>query len=102
MGDQCLYRQDKGSEAAYLMAAVESARVAAGMIGVEVPWEDVERYGVIETSAAGHFVAIHDKPSRHSAPSNLNNASFYCIPAEFMAYIDANKAAPHSGNTIDN
>lgn len=97
MGDQCLYRQDGGSEAADLMETVDAAGMDAGMIGVEVPWEEVSKYGVIETSPEGKFIAIHDRPSREEAPSNLNNASFYILPADFFNYVEADMARPHDG-----
>lgn len=97
MGDQCLYRQDGGSEAVDLMKAVEAAGGAAGLMGVRVPWEDVQRYGIIETTDTGSFVSIHDRPSREAAPSNLNNASFYLVPQAFFTYVEADMACPHEG-----
>lgn len=97
MGDQCLYREDGGSEAADLINAVADSNAQAGMIGVEVPWEDVSRYGIIECTPEGTFRAIHEKPSREEAPSNLNNASYYLMPGQFFSYVEADMARPHDG-----
>lgn len=97
MGDQCLYRQDGGSEAADLLEAVSASDAQAGMIGVEVPWEEVHKYGIIETSDTGTFVSIHEKPARENAPSNLNNASFYLFPQEFFGYVEKDMSKPHTG-----
>lgn len=77
MGDQFFLRRDSGSNAADLIALVESSNASAGLMGVPVPEDDVSKYGIIEKDANDKFVRIVEKPNKEDAPSNLNNASFY-------------------------
>jgi UTP--glucose-1-phosphate uridylyltransferase len=97
MGDQCLYRRDGGSEAADLMGAMAENGADCGMVGVPVPDEEVEKYGIIETDSQGNFVQIVEKPKREDAPSNLNNASLYLFNDKMLEYIDQDMRRPHDG-----
>lgn len=97
MGDQCLYRTDGGSEARELIARVKQSGSESGMIGVPVPEEEVEKYGIIETDDKSNFVRIVEKPKREEAPSNLNNASFYIFNPAMFEYIDQYMSRPQSG-----
>ena len=80
MGDQFFYRRDDGSNTKDLIDLVSDADVAAGLLGVPVPLDDVSKYGIIEKDSENKFVRIIEKPAPEEAPSNLNNASFYIFP----------------------
>jgi UTP--glucose-1-phosphate uridylyltransferase len=84
MGDQFFLRKDDGSNAADLIALVESSNMTAGLFGVPVPKEDVSKYGIIEKDASDKFVRIVEKPTLEEAPSNLNNASFYVFDKDIF------------------
>lgn len=93
MGDQFFLRDDNGSNAKDLVAAVTTSGATAGLLGVPVPDEDVSKYGIIEKDAQDHFVQIVEKPAPEDAPSNLNNASFYVFDKpifELAASLPAN------------
>lgn len=97
MGDQFFYRSDAGSNAADLiaMAAEQDARV--GLLGVPVPAEEVEKYGIIERDGSNNYVRIVEHPKPREAPSNLNNASIYLFDAEMFRYFERDMLAPHTG-----
>ena len=97
MGDQCLYREDGGSEAADLIREVNESGADCCMIGVPVPGDQVEKYGIIETDEGGNFVQIVEKPKIEDAPSNLNNASFYLFSGKMFDLIDEDMHRPHDG-----
>jgi UTP--glucose-1-phosphate uridylyltransferase len=97
MGDQCLYREDGGSEARDLIDDVERSGGECGMIGVAVPEDEVEKYGLIEKDMAGNFTRIVEKPKREDAPSNLNNASFYLFNSAMFEHVVQDMARPHTG-----
>lgn len=88
MGDQCLWREDGQSEMSLLLKQISEQGVDGGLIGVEVPEDQVEQYGIIDLDEQGHFRTIVEKPKREEAPSNLNNASIYLLPGYFMDYLD--------------
>ncbi len=77
MGDQFFLREDGGSNAADFIELVDKSGLTAGLMGVEVSWEDISKGGAIEKDHNDNFIRIVEKPSREEAPSNLNNASFY-------------------------
>ncbi len=96
MGDQCLYRQDGGSDVADLVAAVESQSTDAGMVAVPVPEDQVHYYGIVAFNESKHFSHIVDKPKLEDAPSNLNNASIYLVPSSFWQFVVADMERPHT------
>ncbi|HET9411694.1 MAG TPA: sugar phosphate nucleotidyltransferase [Candidatus Saccharimonadales bacterium] len=85
MGDDFIYNRDGSSEVARLLNAAEQAGVAAGMLAVEVPREDVHLYGVVRTEN-GVFKEIVEKPKTEDAPSNLINISKYLFDKEMLNY----------------
>ncbi len=95
MGDQCLYREDGGSDVADLVTTVETQETDAGMVAVSVREDQVQYYGIVAMNEAGHFSHIVEKPSREDAPSNLNNASIYLVPGSFWEYVLADMERPH-------
>lgn len=88
MGDDFIYNADGASEVARLL---DSAGEEASLLGVEVPHEDVSKYGVLQVSAESEFQGIVEKPSAEDAPSNLINISKYVMTPgllrEIMAYM---------------
>lgn len=82
MGDDFIYNRDGSSEVARLLAAVENGRSA--MLGVNVPREEVTRYGVIELDADSKFVQIVEKPTPEKAPSTLINVSKYVLGSDVL------------------
>ncbi len=84
MGDDFIYRPDGSSETARL---IKAAGDGSAMLGVEVPREDVSRYGVIEKDENNNFVQIVEKPAPEEAPSNLINVSKYVLNAEALAHV---------------
>lgn len=97
MGDQCLWREDGRSEMSLLFQQITDQGVDGGLIGVEVPDEQIEQYGIIAMDDRGHFSHIVEKPSREQAPSNLNNASIYLLPGYFMGYLERQTAQKQDG-----
>ena len=97
MGDQFFYRMDDGSNAADLMKLVESRGLRCGLLGVPVPVEQVEKYGVIEKDEQDNYVRIVEHPKPEEAPSNLNNASFYLFDRKMFDYFEEDMRRPHSG-----
>lgn len=98
MGDQCLYREDGGSDVADLIDTVDSQSVESGMIAVPVPDEQVQFYGIIALDENRHFSHIVDKPKLEDAPSNLNNASIYLMPGAFWEFVKRDIDRPHNGD----
>lgn len=77
MGDDCIYNVDGSSEVGRLIEATPEGECA--MLGVEVPRDQVSRYGVIERDSNHEFVRIVEKPTADEAPSNLINVSKYVL-----------------------
>lgn len=85
MGDDCIYQKDGESEVARLIAA---AGDNSSMLGVQVPAEDVSKYGVLRTNEAGEFVEIVEKPNPENAPSNMINVSKYVFDYRALKIIE--------------
>ena len=97
MGDQFFHRTDGGSNAADLTEMVDKSGARAGLLGVPVPIEEVEKYGVIEKDADDNYVRIVEHPKPNEAPSNFNNASFYLFDSKMFEYCDRDMNLPHTG-----
>lgn len=82
MGDDFIYNSDGSSEVSRLIDATEQG--GSSMLGVEVPKEDVSKYGVIEADSNNNFVRIVEKPAAEEAPSNLINVSKYLISKKLL------------------
>lgn len=85
MGDDFIYNSDESSETARLLAATPPGGNA--MLGVNVPLEQVNRYGVIEVNADNEFVQIVEKPNPAVAPSTLINVSKYVFNSDMIRHI---------------
>lgn len=95
MGDDFVYNEDGSSEVARLIEATPDG--GSAMLGVNVPREDVGRYGVIESDDANRFVRIVEKPAPDEAPSTLINVSKYVLSAEALRQIALYAEADREG-----
>jgi UTP--glucose-1-phosphate uridylyltransferase len=85
MGDDFIYNRDGSSEVARLIAATPEG--GNGMLGVNVPREDVSRYGVLDMDEKNEFVRIVEKPTPAQAPSTLINVSKYVLNHDLLMNI---------------
>ena len=95
MGDDFIYNQDGSSEIARLIEATPEGQNS--MLGVEVPHEEVSKYGVIEKTVDNEFIRIVEKPAIEDAPSNLINVSKYVLNAKTLRLIREFVIEPHEG-----
>lgn len=96
MGDQTLYYADGSSELSRFIEAVSGSGLSAGMVGVEVPYDEVEKYGIIDLDEHHYFRGITEKPRREEATSNLNNACVYLLPGSIMRQVTAQMESPRT------
>ncbi|MBU0506542.1 MAG: UTP--glucose-1-phosphate uridylyltransferase [bacterium] len=72
------------------------------MTVMEVPWEDVCRYGIVEATPLseriGDVKTIVEKPSRKQAPSNLAVMGRYILHRDIFGFIE--KTKPGAGGEI--
>lgn len=85
MGDDFIYNADGSSETARLIAATPDG--GSSMLGVNVPPDQVSRYGVIDMDMNNKFVQIVEKPKPHEAPSTLINVSKYILNSQIIKHI---------------
>lgn len=86
-GDDFIYRQDGSSEIAHLIETVDASNSQVGLLAVNVPREEVYKYGVIETEQkadASYFKRIVEQPKVDEAPSTLINISKYVFNYELV------------------
>lgn len=82
-GDDFIWGAEDGSgDIANMFGKVGSASESA-LIGVEVPKEDVSKYGVFKVDG-DKLVDLVEKPSAEDAPSNLINISKYVMSVELL------------------
>ena len=83
MGDNFIWNPDGETASEAMVRAIEAAQAETGrtdvsaMLGVEVPREEVSRYGVLSVDANGNLTGIVEKPSVEVAPSNLISPGYY-------------------------
>ncbi len=76
MGDDFLYDKEGHNDIGKM---INQAGTNSVLLGVKIPQEDVEKYGVIELDAENNFRQIVEKPKPTEAPSNLINVSKYVL-----------------------
>ncbi len=82
MGDDFFYDQGITNEVARLVeAAVEGD---AAMIAINIPKENVSKYGVLQLDEKGKYVNLVEKPTVEDAPSTLINPSKYLLTKEMV------------------
>ena len=96
MGDDFIWNPDGESAAESLINAIQDETESA-ILGVEVPKDQVEKYGVL-SSDGDRLTGIVEKPEVETAPSNLINVSKYIMsPAllqEIVKYTKENDFGP--------
>ncbi len=96
MGDDFIWNPDGESSAEALMKTLQSESESA-IFGVEIPREDVEKYGVFSVED-GLLKEVIEKPSVEEAPSNLINVSKYVMSPELIQeivqYVNENDFGP--------
>jgi len=85
MGDDFIFNADGSSEVARLLAATPENGNA--MLGVNIPREQVSRYGVVDLDVNHNFVRIVEKPPVDKAPSTLINVSKYVLNYDLLTAI---------------
>ena len=96
MGDDFVWNPDGESAAEALIKASENGEHSA-ILGVEIPKEKVEKYGVL-SAEDGNLVGVVEKPTPKEAPSNLINVSKYVMTPELLKkivkYVDEHDFGP--------
>lgn len=88
MGDDHNYREDGGSDIADLIAEIIAADAGGGLVGVPLPAQESQRYGLFELNEAGEFLAINEHPKPDDKVSDLKNCSVYVVDSDFMKLAD--------------
>ena len=96
MGDDFIWNPDGESAATSLINSLQSETDSA-ILGVEIPKENVDKYGVLEVQD-GKLTNVVEKPSVEEAPSNLINVSKYILSADLLqkivAYVNEHDFGP--------
>lgn len=87
-GDDTLWSADGSSEAAKLWEQVASTNSDGGLIGCQVPLEDVSKYGVFRLDDQGRYIELVEKPQPQDAPSTLCNVSKYLFSGIILEYVE--------------
>lgn len=96
MGDDFIWNPTGPSASESLLSSLKADSDSA-ILGVKIPKEDVEKYGVLSTKD-GQLTGVVEKPKASEAPSNLINVSKYIMsPAllqEIVKYVHENDFSP--------
>ena len=96
MGDDFIWNPEGESAATSLINSLQSETDSA-ILGVEIPKEKVDKYGVLEVQD-GKLTNVVEKPSVEKAPSNLINVSKYILSADLLqkivAYVNEHDFGP--------
>lgn len=96
MGDDFIWNPDGESSAEALLKTLQSDDESA-IFGVEIPKEEVEKYGVFSVKD-GLLTEVIEKPKVEEAPSNLINVSKYVMSPrllrEVVEYVKNNNFGP--------
>ena len=84
MGDDFIWNPSGESASEALIKASDGKHSA--ILGVEIPKENVEKYGVL-SEKDGNLVGVVEKPTPDEAPSNLINVSKYIMSPELLRTI---------------
>lgn len=104
MGDNFIWNPGGKTASQTMIAAIAAAQNeteredVSAMLGVEVPREEVSRYGVLSVDAAGNLTGIVEKPSVEAAPSNLISPGYYVFSPRLVQltldYVHQNDFTP--------
>ena len=96
MGDDFIWNPEGESAATSLINSLQSETDSA-ILGVEIPKEKVDKYGVLEVQDS-KLTNVVEKPSVEEAPSNLINVSKYILSADLLqkivAYVNEHDFGP--------
>lgn len=96
MGDDFIWNPNGESATTSLLKTLSNAEDSA-ILGVEIPREEVDRYGVFSVKD-GLLTGVVEKPSVADAPSNLINVSKYIMSPslldEIVKYVDEHDFGP--------
>ena len=96
MGDDFIWNPECEPAATSLINSLQSETDSA-ILGVEIPKEKVDKYGVLEVQD-GKLTNVVEKPSVEEAPSNLINVSKYILSADLLqkivAYVNEHDFGP--------
>lgn len=96
MGDDFIWNPRGKSAADSLLEAVKNDQESA-MIGVEVPRDQVDKYGILSIKD-GMLTSVIEKPTVEDAPSNLINVSKYVVSPgllrEIVNYVKTHNFGP--------
>ena len=96
MGDDFIWNPEGESVATSLINSLQFETDSA-ILGVEIPKEKVDKYGVLEVQD-GKLTNVVEKPSVEEAPSNLINVSKYILSADLLqkivAYVNEHDFGP--------
>lgn len=96
MGDDFIWNPGGKSAADSLLEAVKNDQESA-MIGVEVPRDQVDKYGILSIKD-GMLTSVIEKPTVEDAPSNLINVSKYVVSPgllrEIVNYVKTHNFGP--------
>ncbi len=96
MGDDFIWNPGGESAAESLIKTLQ-ADTESAILGVEIPKEEVERYGVFSVKD-GLLTQVVEKPKPADAPSNLINVSKYVMSPELLQeivdYVKTNDFGP--------
>ncbi len=85
MGDDFIWNP-KGESAAEALIKASGENSDSAILGVEIPIENVEKYGVL-SEKNGDLVGVVEKPKPENAPSNLINVSKYIMSPKLLKEI---------------
>lgn len=98
MGDDFVWNPDGESAAESLIHSLQSEDESA-ILGVEIPREKVDKYGVLSVQD-GKLVDVIEKPSIEEAPSNMINVSKYIMSRDLLRRV-VNYVKAHDFGPLD-
>ena len=95
MGDDFVW--NPGGESAAEALIKDAGDGNSAILGVEIPKEKVEKYGVL-SAKDGNLIGVVEKPKPEEAPSNLINVSKYIMTPDLLErivkYVNENDFGP--------
>ena len=99
MGDDFVWNPDGESAAESLIHSLQSENDESAILGVEIPREKVDKYGVLSVQD-GKLVDVVEKPSVEEAPSNMINVSKYIMSRDLLHRV-VNYVKSHDFGSLD-
>ncbi|MBL8159765.1 NTP transferase domain-containing protein [Candidatus Saccharibacteria bacterium] len=81
MGDAFLYSTGRNTIREMVETTTEDE---AAVLAIEIPREEVTRYGVLDVDENGYLRCMVEKPSVEEAPSNLINSAEYIFTSDML------------------